>query len=434
MLWLLLLLVSLPGWAAELSDAEYDLYSRSRRQLNAGNCQDAYQGFMLLFLNHPDNPDINFKLGLSAFACADYESAVMAYERVLFLKPDAARVRLELARSYFELGSYEQATRLFEEVLEQNPPEGVKYNVYRFLGEIESAVTQHIFSGRISLGYDGNDNANVAPDSNNIFVRSAVGNLPVSVPGSEYDNLWTSAVNFNYAYHRGKSPLSFKLSLDEFSSTYMDEDNLDVTYLAARSGLGIQLGSSGLDLYGQAAHMNLDHKSYFRSSGIGCSLMQPIHARWQLNFDLGYSNRDYYKITTQDARNLTLYSALIYSFGPDRLAGGLLLEREHADDDLYSYRRMIASLNYARQLPWDLILSSGYWYHYSKYDEINTLFGRKRHDKLYSAECSISKILWREQRYQLSLGLKYSYTRAKSNLEVYTYRRNLASSVMTFSF
>ncbi len=98
-----------------------------------GKPQEAMQKFNQAFRLEPDNPEVNFKLGLSARSVHDYETAVMAFERVLIIDPNAVQAKIEMAKSFYNLGSFETAKQYFQEALESDIPAETRANLVSFM-------------------------------------------------------------------------------------------------------------------------------------------------------------------------------------------------------------------------------------------------------------------------------------------------------------
>ncbi len=100
----------------------------------AGNHHESFDTYWLAFRQAPENIEINYNLGLEAIAIADYESAVMAFERVLLLDPQATQAKIELAKAFHQLGAIKTAQQYFREVLTATDlPAESKRNIESFL-------------------------------------------------------------------------------------------------------------------------------------------------------------------------------------------------------------------------------------------------------------------------------------------------------------
>jgi tetratricopeptide (TPR) repeat protein len=98
-----------------------------------GKLQEAFGKFDQAFRLAPDSPEVNFKLGLAARSLHDYETAVMAFERVLITDPGLVQAKIEMAKSFYNLGSFETAKQYFQEVLESDIPAETRENIISFM-------------------------------------------------------------------------------------------------------------------------------------------------------------------------------------------------------------------------------------------------------------------------------------------------------------
>jgi tetratricopeptide (TPR) repeat protein len=101
-----------------------------------GDYVQAYSRYFSLFQQDPQNREINFYLGKSAFGMGDFEAAVMAFERVLIIDPEAHEVTVELAKAYLQLGAHDTAIHYAEEALTADLPDNLRQEFEAFLKEI----------------------------------------------------------------------------------------------------------------------------------------------------------------------------------------------------------------------------------------------------------------------------------------------------------
>jgi len=112
------------------------IIARADRLFKDGNVQKAFDLYSQAFRIEPDAVEVNFKLGQAAVAVRDFETAVMAFERVLLVDPDDLQAKIEMAKSFYSLGSTETARQYFSEVLEADIPDEVRDTINSFLVEM----------------------------------------------------------------------------------------------------------------------------------------------------------------------------------------------------------------------------------------------------------------------------------------------------------
>jgi len=139
----------------KLFDAEFN--AAKKLFLNK-KYESAYEKFYTIFLNNLGNPNVNFYLGQSAFMLKQYDEAISAYERVLFVDENATRVKLELARCFMANGSYEQAKEIFLETLKKDIPPNVRENVKKYLQALNDRDIKNTLNGVFIVGFGWDDN------------------------------------------------------------------------------------------------------------------------------------------------------------------------------------------------------------------------------------------------------------------------------------
>ena len=152
--------------------------------------EDALAELRKLADTHPDNLDIFFLLGETAFNMAHgpnlteekrnelLNEAIDVFKHMLEKNPELSRVRLELARAYFLKGEDSTAKKYFKQILTENPPEPVVENVNHFLGVIKQRKPWQIRVA-VSTSYDNNIGNGSGNNIINIF------NLPFALDGDQ---------------------------------------------------------------------------------------------------------------------------------------------------------------------------------------------------------------------------------------------------------
>ena len=105
--------------------------------MEQGHYQQAYEQFFTEFNENPGDMRLDFLLGKAAYAAKDYESAVMAFERITMVDSGSTAARIELAKSFFMLGSKNQAKEMFTQILGEELPDMSRVAIEEFLNKIE---------------------------------------------------------------------------------------------------------------------------------------------------------------------------------------------------------------------------------------------------------------------------------------------------------
>jgi tetratricopeptide (TPR) repeat protein len=95
---IILVLVRLPALGSNISEAQ--------RLYFEGNYNQALPYFIKALDKQPDNPMLNYFLGMTYFKLKQYEESKNVLENVVRIKPDYELARLQLARVCYETGDY----------------------------------------------------------------------------------------------------------------------------------------------------------------------------------------------------------------------------------------------------------------------------------------------------------------------------------------
>jgi|GEM_PF-1514239 len=426
-----------------------------KNELSKGNFDKAYELLFLAFLGDPDNPDVNFFLGRTAFekamlafknndkesAHSSLEAALMAYDRILIVQPDATRIKLEIARCHMQLGSFETAKQYFYEVLNSNPPDAVKKNVDYLLAAIAATEKRNFFSGSASFGFDVDDNGRSSelyfaditlPGSGITLSNAQVGARPVQ------DTITSTIVGINHIYKFLDTPYAWKSSLISYNTFYNELKDLNVNLLGLSSGPSYQTDTSLFEFHGTVNNVALGHEEYVRPIGFGGSALFLLDPQILLNSSFTFENKRYSKAANadQDANNYSLTINPLFIIGDNRYNFSVSREWENADADYWSYDRLKFSLRYDRTLPYDFTAFFSLTATMTDYDAIETALTVKRSDTVEEFSFGLSRQLWiaKDKTRNVSLQASLTRTNADSNIAAYIYRKTVLSTLLTYGF
>ena len=408
-------------------------FTLGKQYFDQGKFNEAYTELHKAFLQDPGNPDLNFYLGRAAFETGKPEEAVMAYERVLMADPDAQRVKLELARAHLQLGSREVAKQYFKEVQATNPPEQVWKNIDAFLANIEASEQKHFFNGTFTYGHAWDDNARSAPVSDLVFgLFQLIG--PTATP--QHDQANNTTLVLNHVYKNEEYPFLWKTSATSYNSLYQRLHDLDINYLGLATGPVFQKENYIWDIQAIGTYIDVEHDRYQSSFGAASSLTSFFSKNLLGTCSIKAEKKTNYTDAGRDALNLILSAGPILVVGDNRLSLLFSKEKENADEDINSYNRFGWKLRYDRPLPYDFSLFAGLGYAMTDYDDIYPMIGANRSDDVQELTAGISRLLWQdaEKRQALIMQLGHTYTYSESNVDLYTYRKNVTELNLTVSF
>ncbi len=401
-----------------------------------GRYQLALTNLLTAFSYDPADPEINFLLGRTYFELARYEDAVMSFERVLFVTPNSSRVKLELARAYLALGSKEFARQYFQEVLATNPPEAVWSNIQRFLKSIKDSEQRHFFTGTLALGIDYDDNPRTAPlsDTISLGILEFQLNGDGSVPEEDSASLVTATLN--HVYRPEENGFLWKTSLLSYNSFYHEEHDLNVNYQEVSTGPGWKSDSLLWQNNLLATVIDIEHERYLDSWGFSSVLTSQLVDRFIFTGKLRFEDKDNKRFAFRSAENYQATAQAVFLLASARLAFTLGREMESASNNLVSYDRVVAQLRLDTPLPRGIAFYAGATAKMTDYKEEDPLFASKRDDDLRELSVGLSKSVWQDdERHQnLILSISHRYTDTDSNIDLYTYRRNISNLSLTYAF
>lgn len=419
--------------AAEALPASYSL---GKQYLDQNRFEDAYTELHKAFLLEPGHPDLNFQLGRAAFETGRFEESVMAYERVLMADPEASRVKLELARAYLQLGTKEVAKQYFKEVLATNPPEQVWKNIETFLANIDASEQKHFVNGTFTVGHAWDDNARSAPVSNLISASGFEFQLTGASAAPQSDQINNATLVLSHIYKNEEYPFMWKTAATSYNALYQSLHDLDVNYLGLATGPVFEKDNYVWDVQMLGSTIDVEHDRYQSTFGAASSVAYLFSTSFMGTFSVKAEEKNNYVDPDRDAFNLLFSLGSVLLAGPNRLSLVFSKEKETADNDLYSYDGFGWKLRYDRTLPYDFAVFAGLGFTMNDYDTMHPFFGVTRSDELQELTTGVSRLLWQDttKNQALIMQLAHTYTNSDSNIDLYTYRKNVTELNLTVSF
>lgn len=153
--------------------------AQAKTLYNKGDYEDAYQLYMRLLREEPENDEINYGLALAARRTKRYSQALLAFERLTDRWPANADLRRSLADVYLLLGDKDSARRELQ-TARQFDPTLTEERLARILDKMESAQSRFQVHGRISGGIMYDSNANQGPASERMHFDILPGEVRVN--------------------------------------------------------------------------------------------------------------------------------------------------------------------------------------------------------------------------------------------------------------
>jgi hypothetical protein len=165
----------------------------------------------------------------------DIESAIGAYDRLLFYNPALSRVRYELGVLYYRLGSYEQARGYFQSALQMGDitPE-LRQPAEEFISVIERKLLPDQFGGFAQTGLRYQTNASLGPGPQALL---ASGRAFDSRFFAHPDWNWFGSFGVNYVHDFGtQNGDSFEATVLGYDAQQFTLHQFDLGLLEMRAG------------------------------------------------------------------------------------------------------------------------------------------------------------------------------------------------------
>jgi tetratricopeptide (TPR) repeat protein len=326
------------------------------------NLDPLFQGV----LAQPGNLGNTVQYAADAAQAGDIESAISAYDQLLFYNPNLSRTRFELGVLYYRLGSYEMARGYFKSALEKRDiTPDLRERAEEYLAIINKKLFPDQFTGFAQTGLRYQTNAGAGPSPQTVLASGRTFNSNFF---SQSDSNWFGAFAVNYVHDfETQDRNTFEASVIGYDAQQFRLHQFDIGLMEIRAGprFGILYSGAGVSNlsikpYAIATGALLADAPYYAGAGGGVT----AHA------DIGTVALDpYVEIVQQSFRNSALYplaSGLggtlstygLQAAGP--LSAGLnwisRLSFAHANDNFnpYGYDSYTADI----WLPWNFTVGT----------------------------------------------------------------------------
>ena len=408
-------------------------------ELQSGQTALAYDSFMSLLREIPDDDDVNMGIAISAYKLKRYAQSLLAYERLIAKYPRDAGLRVQIARVYVALEEPESARLELQKAKEYNP-DITDEAIADVVKALSSAISRWQHQGRLSAGVIYDDNANQGPRSNSMTL-GAFNNL--FVDGAKKKASWGNylTTSFEGGYRLGdESPwwvMGDVLGYQRWNTSAGVRSNNNFGY--GRAALGLRyLGEKALvDLRFKGDAANQHHKEGedqdIHSYGPELSLVLVPHRNFQLISRGTIEERTY---TVSDMRDGMYWTASQFArvlFGEKNheLLLGVSLVGNEPDVRAYKYVGVEPTLRFVFKLPYDINFAPFIAFREENYKGPATgLETTDRRDKQWRTGAALT---WDITRY-LTLDTTYQYIDNESNSALYEYRQHYMSMGLTLKF
>jgi TolA-binding protein len=409
-------------------------YSEALDDYNHNNYDQAYKKFNRLFEQAPQNNNINFYLGLSAFAIGDFDTASLSFNRILINEPNAKRVKLELAKVYIEQNKDIEARRLLQQVRETNPPVEVVQNIDKHIKFIDNRSKQHHYKATLSAGiyYDSN-----------IYNRSEDNTFNIPVFGDlDFTN---TTKDLSSTAHEEMVALQHKYTIDPITSIKNDlllfnrgfnkHSDANVKFASYAPALSVLYSNKYLVDYGLFADkLWYGGEGYVKSYGIHPKLNYLLSNQTLLNTHLRYQKKKNLINEQRDSRVVEANIGVQHkATATTTYRPSITVANERKDSGVLTNidrNSLQASLAATNQVTKELSLTPTISLKHTNYSDEDTLYLKHRKDNELQAGLNAAYTL--DNGVVFSGG--YNYTANNSNIDYAKYNKYSAALNVKKSF
>ena len=405
--------------------------------LQAGDFAGAYESYMRLLREVPDDDEVNLGLARAATRYGRHNQAVMAYERLIEKYPREPRLYVEVANSYMALQDKTSAERAYEHARMLDPEITHEASVASLdkLGAQHSLLQIH---GALRAGMLYDSNVNMGPESNNISLgnwnnvqlkdgkrKDSAGsyfsaNLDLA-RRVERDSQWW-LVGDIYTFLRG----NFNGEL---------ENNHTRSSVWTRAAMGLRHTSSTtlLDLRVKAEIFDYEFLQNVIAAGPELAFLWAPLPNLHLISRANIEHREYSEEAQRrgPAFSAGQYARLYFGEANHSVMLGARYIGVQPERDAYRYDSLEALLRFDFKLPWGFELSPFVIYAAENYHGPATVLElESRYDNIWRVGTSL--VYHINERWDIDV--MYQYTSRSSNSELYDARQHLVQMGVAWNF
>jgi tetratricopeptide (TPR) repeat protein len=380
----------------------------------------------------------DYLLGIAALDSGKPAKATLVFERVLTANPNFIGARLEMARAYYQLGDVLRAKTEFETVLQQNPSEGARVTIRKYLDAIAARDPGKAtrITGYVAATAGRDTNVNNSTDQSQIFIPSIVVVATLSPTNVRVADDYYGVAAGSEVVHRLDPNWGLYLGADLFRRSYFHQTAFDSLGADGRAGVmyGDQADRFRAGLLGGAD--TLGGSRYLDTSGVNAAWGHTFSPSNQLNVFGQYLQYRYANVALQPndfnqqavgtgwvhvlADGRSLMSGSVY-YGTETDVGGRVDGGKRFDGLRVGVQASCSDT---------VVAFANAGWQTGNYSKVNPFFLTQRTDRLYDLTLGTD---WHFDKLW-ALRPQVSYTRNNSNIVIYSYNRTDLSVTLRRDF
>jgi len=392
-----------------------------------GRYADARKVLDKLAGDTPNDPEVQFLLGLLDIQDKAYDSAVHHFRSILVKYPRELRVRLELARALFLEGNYLNAERQFRFARSGKIPASTVEIIDRYLAVIRQ---QKFFTYDLSVGIAPDTNINVAPAIRTVTLYGIPFELSDQARQHSGVGLITDIklVLAPRLSRRSKLLIGAEIYRAQYGDTAFD----DMT-VTGYIGPKLTYRRWEFDILGTLSRRWYGDRVYVTTPGGALDATYYFSARAGLTGTLSVGQTNFAQNSWQTGPNVTGGLQAFFTLtSASEIRGFISMGHQDAKLGAYAYNQFVLGTVYTRELSHGITASVMPSYSVIAYEAPLAAFNAKRLDRAISAQISLL-----DRGINISgftPKISYSHTINMSNIPVYGYHRDRIAIYLTKNF
>ncbi|MBI5641518.1 MAG: hypothetical protein HZA17_13945 [Nitrospirae bacterium] len=409
------------------SDALYEKHlAKGISAIEASNYKDAAEEFSAALQEKTDDQTATLYLGIALSRSGD-KGAVSYLKKALSKNPDDPRTNLELGIYYYNSAVYQEAADYLENTIRVAPNTEFSAKAQVYQNVIKKGREVKSWALNIAAGgqYDSNVvlNAEDSPLPQGISRKSdwrAIiflkgkynltnrANTEGFIGYSFYQSLHSKLSDFNVSQHLLEVSAGYKVS---------SKVHLNGKY----SFEYVFVGGDDYD----SAHSLTPSVTFFEGSGFSSTIEYRYRKSHYINSELFSNNSE-----RTGSNNLLGIVQTIPLHASASLRAGYYHDVDATEKEFWHYRGDKGKLDLQISFPQNISLFVAGEYYSKAYKGMDSLSGEKRKDRVSTLSVAATRVL--SERYSLTVG--QMYTRNKSNMDPFDYKRSITSLFLNARF
>jgi tetratricopeptide (TPR) repeat protein len=418
------------GFASFCASADEATFTKAGALIKEGKPADAFELLEPLEAGLAGDPNYDYLLATAALQAGNPSRATFIYERILAINPNYIGVRADMGRAYFQMGDLGRAKLEFETIIQlTNLPPDLRTAVESYLAAVNKmeADKRRIITAYVEFGFGRDTNVMGQTSATSIGLIDGSSFALAATDRKRPDNYMSHAMGAELTQVIDEG-LSFYVGGDLRGRAYRRIDAADNESLDVRTGIQY---SSGAHLFRGGLSQGryfLDNTDIRDTTGVNLDWRYLANASNQLSMN-GSVQALRYIPAAQKTEDYDLYSLTLgwtHVLAPTTVAvlnltsGAEEAKSTRLDGDK-DFAGVRATVQHSLNASLGAFLTTGrQWGDYTRF---NTLYGVSRKDILTDATVGL---VWSLPN-RWSIRPLLSFTRNRSNAEIYTYTRHDAS-------